>query len=252
MGILLQTPGYYKSTATGTDKLNTALSGVLHGPHRDLATVTKGDKILRYIGPSSYGAGINPYSTFSDYLTSLYTNKVITKIQNANAFNTIDPVKQGNLNYSYTLNFTATVDKDNTIIIEGDITTTITPFGKTPYAGKTYTGAKLTISPTIGANTSNDIFNNTIYGQADPIGANKGATTINSVWDTLKADIQAANLFLNSVVGTTYATTQSLAIGEITTGLLGGFLGSKAIYSAGNSGFDKYNGKAYKDIPSNA
>ena len=252
-GTLLQTRGYYNGTATGTSKLNTALSAITTGPHSSLATVTNAGKILRYIGPSSYGAGTNPYPTFDAYLTSINAaNKLVTKIQNGNAFNTMQIPAAGNLNYDYQLDFTATVAADNSITLEGDITTTITPFGGKPYAGTTYTGAKLTISPTNGISTSADIFNNTIYGQADPKGPNKGSTTFNSVWDTLKADMAKAGLFLNSTPGTTYATTQSLAIGEITTGLLGGFVGSGVKYSGGKTGYTQYDGKYYKDIPSAA
>ncbi len=109
----------------------------------------------------------------------------------------------------------------------------------------------MTISPT-GANTSQAIFNNTIYGQADPLGSSQGSTKFNSVWKTLATDMAKAGLFLNRVSGTTYATTQSLAIGEITTGLLGGFVASSATYSGGKGAYSKYNEKTYKDMPSEA
>lgn len=252
-GTLLQTRGYYQGTATGTAKLKTKLSALTAGVNSALASVTNDGKILRYIGPSSYGAGTNPYPSFDAYLQSLHSNKVVTTIRNSNAFNTMNPPAEGNLNYNYSLDFTATVGADNTITLKGEITTTITPFGGKPYAGTTYSGASMTISPTIGANTSEAIFNNTIYGQSDPLGSGKGSTTFNSVWETLLKDMKAAGLYLNQTVSdTTYTTTQSLAIGEITTGLLGGFVGSDVVYSGGKGTYSTYDGKAYKDVPSEA
>ncbi len=265
-GSLLQTRGYYKGTATGTMKLIKALSALTAGDASAKAS-NEGNN-LRYIGPSSYGAGSNPYPTFNDYLDALHKAGQITKIQNQNAFNTMavpdcHQVKSGkkekmvcNFNYDYVLDFTATVAANRTITIAGTINTTITEFGKAPKAGKSYTGMSMTISPTIGADTSEAIFTNTIYGQADPLGSGKGSTTFNSVWDTLEADMKALGLILNendpSGTVTTYMTTQSLTIGEITTGLLGGFLGSDVLYSGGEGEYSQYNGQKYKDVPSQA
>ncbi len=113
-GTLLQTRGYYKGTAAGSATLKSRLADLTKGPNSALATVTNSGKILRYIGPSSYGAGTNPYPNFDTYLASLHSNKVTTKIKNSNAFNTMDPPKKGNLNYNYTLDLTATVGVDNT------------------------------------------------------------------------------------------------------------------------------------------
>ncbi len=257
-GSPLQNKGYYNGTATGTAKLNRQLAALVKGPHSGLATVTNSGKTLRYIGPSSYGAGTNPYPNFDAYLQSLHTNSVTTVIQNANAFNTMKDPAAGNINYEYGLDFTATVAADNTITLKGDITTTIRPHGGAAKAGTTYKGAVLTLSPKTGPDTSSDIFNNTIYGQADPKGMGKGSTTCNSVWDQLLTDMHAAKLFLNKIPGstkqkdTTYTTTQSLAVGEVTTGLLGGFLGSDTVYAGGKGDYAQYNGKAYKDIPSAA
>lgn len=251
-GTLLQTRGYYGGTATGTaliaDKFKTVTGGSV------LATPIFSGNILRYIGPSSYGAGTNPYPTFDAYLTSLYKANQQTTIQNSNAFNTQQNPSTGNVNYNYTLDLIATVAEDNTITLSGTISTTIIKFGESPTSGTSYNNAVLTISPTTGANTSDSIFNNTIYGQADPLGSGNGSTTFNSVWAQLATDMAAAGLFVDSTAGggpgTAYSILQSLAIGEITTGLLGGFLGSTLTYEGGIGSYAFYNGQAYEDVPS--
>jgi len=248
----LQTRGYYGGTATGTATLAGALATMTAS--NPLATARASDgTILRYIGPSSYGVGTNPYPTFDSYLTSLAAGNQTAKIANSNAFNTQQNPAAGNINYNYTLDFTASFSEDHTITLTGNITTTITPYGGNSTAGTTYTGAVMTISPTVGASTNDATFTNTIYGQADPLGSGNGSTTFNSVWGDLAADMAAAGLYLNSVVaGTTYGTTQSLAIGEITTGLLGGFVGSNATYTGGTGGYNVWDGQMYEDVPSEA
>ena len=243
----LQTKGYNVSTATLANTLATMTAG------NSLATATNNGTILRYIGPSSYGVGTNPYPTFDDYITSLSSGNQTAHIVNSNAFNTQENPATGNINYNYTLDLIASFAPDRTITLSGNITTTITPFGGNSTAGTTYTGASFTISPTIGASTNNATFTNTIYGQADPLGSNNGSTTFNSVWGQLATDMADLGLYLNTVnPGTTYSTTQSLAIGEITTGLLGGFVGSNATYTGGNGTYAQFDGQAYEDVPSSA
>jgi len=251
-GTLLQTRGYYKGTAAGTKRLASEFQTLTAGSA--LATPIFSGNILRYIGPSSYGAGSNPYPTFDAYLKSLFTANQSTTIQNSNAFNTQQNPAAGNINYNYAFDFIATVAADNTITLTGTITTTIIKFGDKAAPGTTYTGAVMTISPTIGTQTSDSIFNNTIYGQADPLGSGNGSTTFNGVWAQLATDMAAAGLFVDSTTGggpgTAYGITQSLAIGEITTGLLGGFPGSGVTYEGGIGTYASYNGKLYKDVPS--
>ncbi|PWF41525.1 hypothetical protein [Massilia glaciei] len=251
-GTLLQTRGYYKGTATGTKRLADAFKKLTS--ESALATPVLSGNILRYIGPSSYGAGANPYPTFDAYLASLHKADQSTTVQNSNAFNTQQTPAAGNINYDYAFDFSATVAADNTITLTGTITTTVIKFGEQATTGTSYTGAVMTISPTIGANTSDAIFNNTIYGQADPLGSGKGSTTFNSVWAQLATDMAAAGLFVDSPTGggpgTAYGITQSLAIGEITTGLLGGFPGSDATYEGGAGSYASYDGQLYKDVPS--
>ena len=257
-GTLLQTRGYYGGNATGTSTIAANLAAITAGS--SLATATKNGTVLRYIGPSSYGVGTNPYPTFDSYLGALNTANQTAHIKNSNAFNTMATPGPGNLNYNYTLDFIATVGTDKTITLSGNITTTITPYGNSSYSGTTYTGVNMTISPTVGPSTSNATFTNTIYGQADPKGSGNGSTTFNSKWADLATDMASANLTLNIVPaqggtgapGTTYGTTQSLAIGEITTGLLGGFVGSNATYGNGTGGYAVYDGQLYKDVPSEA
>ena len=246
-GELLQTRGN-----TDTQSMSKRLGSLVNGPNSELAAISNHGKMLRYIGPSSFGAGSNPYPSFDAYLDYLCSNSITSQIENNNAFNTMTSPAVGNLNYNYTLKFLATVSADRTITLAGEITTTITPFGGTSSPGKTYTGASMTISPTIGSHTSAAIFNNTIYGQADPLGPGKGSTVFNSIWAELANDMANLGLCLNKVPGTTYTTTQSLAIGEITTGLLGGFVGSDLAYFAGDPAYQRYDKSAYKSIPSAA
>ncbi len=257
-GTPLQSRGYFGGTATGTAAIAADLAAMTAGPNSSFATATKNGTILRYIGPSSYGAGTNPYPTFDSYLGALNSANQTTHIKNSNAFNTQANPGPGNINYNYTLDFIATVAADKTITLSGNITTTIIPYGGNATAGTTYTGAVMTISPTVGPSTNNQTFTNTIYGQADPLGSGNGSTVFNSVWAQLASDMASANLTLNitpgnggtGAPGTTYSTTQSLAIGEITTGLLGGFVGSNATYSGGTGEYAAYNGQLYKNVPS--
>lgn len=251
----LQTKGYNVSTATLANTLATMTAG------NSLATATYNGTILRYIGPSSYGVGANPYPTFDDYIAALSLDNQTARIVNSNAFNTQETPGAGNINYNYTLDLTASFASDRTITLSGNITTTITPYGGVSTNGTTYSGASFTISPTIGANTNNATFTNTIYGQADPLGSGNGSTTFNSVWEQLATDMAGLGLYLNDATpGTTYSTTQSLAIGEITTGLLGGFVGSNATYTGGNGNpyaggngtYAQFDGMAYEDVPSAA
>src|SRR5690606_32495251 len=79
-GTLLQTRGYYGGTATGTARLAAKLSGVTSGPDSGLAAAMNGGHVLRYIGPSSYGAGTNPYPTFDSYLQALHQSNQQTAI----------------------------------------------------------------------------------------------------------------------------------------------------------------------------
>ena len=250
-GTKLENRGYLGGTANGTAQLATKLAKMTAGPNSSLATATKNGAVLRYIGPSSYGAGTNPYPIFDGYLGALNSANQTTHIKNSNAFNTQAIPAAGNINYNYTLDLIATVAADKTITLTGNIYTTMIPFGGTATAGTTYTGAVMTISPTTGKQTNDAIFNNTIYGQADPYGSGNGSTTFNSVWGNLATDMANAGLYLNTVAaGMTYSITQSLAIGEITTGLLGGFVGSNATYSDGQGQYATYNGQLYKNVPS--
>lgn len=253
-GTPLQSRGYYTPPgAGGTATLAGELAKLTAGPNASLATPMVSGNVLRYIGPSSYGVETNPYPTFDAYLGAMHTAGQTTKIQNANAFNTQAVPAAGNTNYNYALDFIATVAGDKTITLSGTITQLVTPFNGITTQGTVYTDARMTISPTIGADTNDAIFNNTIYGQSDPRGSGNGSTTFNAVWQQMATDMANLNLTLNTgAPGTTYGITQSLAIGEITTGLLGGFVGSNANYAGGTGDYFQYNGMAYKDVPSEA
>ena len=75
-------------TASGTAELAAEFKALTCG--KPLATPEKDGHILRYIGPSSYGAGTNPYPSFHAYLKWLCDNEITAKISNNNAFNTME------------------------------------------------------------------------------------------------------------------------------------------------------------------
>lgn len=252
-GTPLQSRGYFGGTAQGTARIGADLAALTAGPNSVLATATRDGRVLRYIGPSSYGAQTNPYPDFDSYIDAIHAAGQTATIRNHNAFNTQATPGPGNVNYNYKLDLTASFAADRTITLSGTVTQIVTPFGGSSSVGKIYEGTSMTISPTVGPNTSAAIFENTIYGQADPLGVGNGSTAFNAVWREMADDMAGLGLYLNSVQpGLTYGITRDLAIGEITTALLGGFVGSELIYAGGVGDNARYNGMLYKNVPSEA
>ncbi len=180
-----------------------------------------GDKIIRLIGPSSYGpTDDNPYPTFEAYLKAIAAANQATKIQNINAFK--KPPTGGDEYdlYSFMLDLTATVD-DKTAQLTGNITTTIAQIKdqkrESSKSGPTFDNATVTISAS-DQNAQNFV----IYGQA----INSKVVTFGPGWKSLGTYIQEVGLE-ESVL----QTLQNLAIGEITSGLLMGFVNSSYVPS---------------------
>lgn len=211
-GTLLESRGF-----TQTASAIGALLGPLSG-NSSSAVITNGSggSVIRYVGPSSYGpADTNPYPSFSAYLASINAAGQITAISNNNAFNVPPTAGEGSTNYNFTLNLGATVGSDNSIHLNGSIATTIIPYGGTATAGQTFDDCSVTISA-----ADANALNFTIYGQAI-----SGAVSFGSGWTALGNYMESVGLSSQGAL----ATTQNLAVGEITTGLLGGFVNSATI-----------------------
>ena len=188
-----------------------------------LSVITNPDnKVVRYIGPSSFGpADTNPFPSLLSYLQAVNAAGQATTIQNSNAFNV--PVKggPGSTNYNFTLNLTATMGADGSIAMNGSIATTITPYGEGSTAGPTFDNATVQI-----AASSANALNFVLYGQA----IDADVITFGSGWDNLGTYMNQVGLGSQGAL----ATTQNLAIGEITTGLLMGLVNSPVV-PAGSS-----------------
>lgn len=169
-------------------------------------------EILRFIGPSTFGSG-TPYNSYSDYLQALHTSGQVTSIRNANAF--VAGVGTNTTNFNFQLNFSATVSSNNTITMAGNISTVLTPNGGTNTPGPTFTNATVTLS---GANQAT--LDQIIYGQT--VANFTNSVTYGSGWTDFENYVATNGLGAQPV----FTTTQALSIGEITSGLLMGFLGS--------------------------
>ena len=225
-GTLLQSRGY-----TQTASAIGALLGALSGDSASAVITASAGGVIRYVGPSSYGpADTNPYPSFSAYLTAINAAGKTTAISNNNAFNVPAAAGPGSTNYNFTLDLSATVGADNSIQMTGSIATTIIPYGGTATAGKTFTDCSVTISA-----QDAKALDFTIYGQAM-----SSAVAFGSGWAALGSYMESVGLAPQGAL----ATTQNLAIGEITTGLLGGFVNSTTV-PAGQT-------KAIGDLPSSA
>jgi hypothetical protein len=212
-GSQLQQTGYVESAATIASDIAALCSGCV---------VRNGSgKIVRCIGPSSYpppgGSPSQPWPSWASCLQSVHDAGQKTIIQNHNAFNGND----GN-NYDFTLNLTAAVGPDNSIQLDGSITTKATPEGDEP----TFSDASITIpgSPV-------DALDYIIYGQVSYTNVTWGQG-----WSVFKTFVDGKG------IDGAYGTTQRLAIGEITTGLLLGFVNSSKVPAGRNT--------AIKNMPS--
>jgi hypothetical protein len=224
-GQLLQSRSYHQTAAEIAEQIG-ALTG------NDAASAIKNEQgqVVRYIGPSSYGpADANPFPAFLSYLQAVHAANQATTIANQNAFNQPAAGGKGSTNYNFTLNVTATVQSGNSIRMDGDVTTTITPYGEKSHPGPIFQSATVTIDASEPL-----ALHYVIYGQAldsDVVSFGPGWSKLQSYMDEVGLSSQGA---LN--------TTQNLAIGEITSGLLMGFINSPVV-PAGQS-------KPIKDLPS--
>lgn len=190
-------------------------------------------KIVRYIGPSSYGpTDSNPFSSLLPYLQAVNAANQTTAIQNNNAFNQPAAAGPGSTNYNFTLNLTAGMGTDGSITMSGSISTTVIPYGGASAAGPTFDNATVTISA-----ANSNALNFVLYGQA----LDTDVVSFGSGWTKLEAYMKKIGLDTQGALD----TTKNLAIGEITTGLLMGLVNSAVIPSGGTVAIKDMASKAW-------
>ena len=222
--------------------------------------------IIRVLGPSNnFTPAVNPWPSFVPYTKSIYTANQPTKIQNTNAFYFTYPGYETPVYTFGTDNMIATANADGSLSITGRITVSVQGTIKTgtygnpdPPASGYWDGATFTF----GVSDVN-AFNDAIYREV----RNSAVTFTNetdsaSAWYKFKQFTQGTlmdptkphqndstqpdynpsldDLFANGKGGDAYNTTLNLFIGEVTTGLLGGFFNSD----------HQVKGTAIKDMPS--
>ena len=218
----LQSTGFNQTTAQVANALN-AVSPT--------SAVTDGGALRRFVGPSSYTTN-PPFPSFESYIDSVNVSGVTNDIQNSNAFNTNGSDGTNGTNYNFTFELTSAVNSDGDIILTGDITTQVkdNSSGVTS-PGTTYTDATITIS-----GSDQEKVDSIIYGQTAVPSSLATQVTYGSGWYDWAAFVQdPTNNLTNSfpVTGTPGSaenlanlTLTRTAIGEITTAILMGFLGS--------------------------
>jgi hypothetical protein len=212
-GTLLQSYGYHLTPATIANQLSAL---VANSPAA--VVYDSNSNFVRVIAPTSFGNNnYGPYESFTNYLQSVSQSGQMTTVSNFNAFNT-GAVVAGNTNYNFVLNFQAAVQSDNTIVMQGEINTIVTPFGQSSYNGPSFSNTVSTIPGTDGHAISY-----AIYGSVA-----SSNTTFTGGWSDFSAFCLANNIETNQLgqFSDAIGTTMRLAIGEITTGFLAGFIDS--------------------------
>jgi hypothetical protein len=211
-------------------------------------------RIIRYLGPNNVfqtptGQPLpNPWPSFLPYTLSIHKAGQSTTIMRTNGFNFADPLPV----YQFGANMTANANSDGSLSIIGSITVSVNAAIKTGNpalpTGGAWSGATLTFSV-----SDIDAFNSLIYGQTD----NNAVSITGQAWadfltftkHTLQDPTKPHNPTptdpnYNPSLDDLGAwdTTFNMFIGEVTTGLLGGFFNS--VYKVGGVG------TALKDMPS--
>jgi hypothetical protein len=190
--------------------------------------------IIRYIGPSSYN-GTNPWPSFIPYTQSINKAGQSTSIQSApqGFYFNADPTPV----YNFGSDMTATANANGSLTIMGAITATVTGTIKPPNPTPPAQWTDATISFSV---SDPDAFNNAIYGQ----NPNSATTTSGTGWTNFQSFLQ--NTLLDPTKPHDPTTNPSLIdpgaaqappyhtayvnfVGEVSTGLLGGFFNSDTI-----------------------
>lgn len=242
---VLQSTGYGATTARQIESLIKSAGGGASAKKDVQGT------ILRYIGPSKYDPNntllpANPWASFLSYAKSLSGTQ--TRLIRSNAFGA--PAWSSTQTYTFGIDMTATSNAAGVITATGKVTASVinpasVAAGNPPLpANGAWTDVSITLSPATGGKGEAS-FNKAIYGQAAELAYNSVTKrwTVGNAAITLGPDWEAFQTFcLNTLADPTkpsdvatnkslqdlhaYDTTLSMAIGELTTGLLGGYFGS--------------------------
>lgn len=241
---ILQQVGFGSHTAA---EIGAVFSSATQGNAAAYKTNDQG-KIVRYLGPSNIFSPSNPWPSFIPYAQSISAAGQQTHIFCSNGFNFRHPDETPV--YMFGADMTATVAANGTITVTGKITvsaTTAIKAGNPPIPeGGYWNDATITISPTT-AQSSEELYNLAIYGQAET----KAVTFSGAGWDLFKTftdttllnpqdahtvpcpnpgdENVCANPSLTDL--NAYNITKALIIGDITTGMLGGFFNSDYVPS---------------------
>ena len=220
--------------------------------------------IVRYLGPTNTFSGTNPWPSFIPYTLSIHAANQSTTIQRTNGFNFAAPDNLPV--YQFGADMIATANADGSITITGNITVSgnaqimTGPYGNPQPPNYVYdaptntwtgywSGATFSfpVSDPSDPDITPDTFNNAIYDQTDTVnvkGTNKKVVyytgqawndfqtfTQNTLQDPTKPynnTVPPSNLNYNPSLDDlgAYNTTRSMFIGEVTTGLIGGFFNS--------------------------
>jgi hypothetical protein len=226
---LLQQAGWGSSTSQLGAQFATASGG-----NSQVVVKNAQGNIIRYLGPSDFPSA-NPWPSFIPYTQSINQAGQSTTIQpNAQGFYfppELTPV------YQFGFDMTATASADGSLTVTGDITAsvngTIKPGNPALPPGGVWTGATLSFST-----ADPDAFNSAIYGSVQT----SAVTTTGTAWDEFKTftqstlmdptqphDINTNPSLYDYVAGAplnAYNTALNNLIGEVSTGLLGGFFNS--------------------------
>lgn len=227
--LALQHTGFGSFTATQIGARFAAATG---GNPNAVVKDAKGN-IVRYLGPSNTFSVTNPWPSFIPYTLSIHAANQSTTIQRTNGFNFAAP--DNTSVYQFGADMIATANADGSLTITGSITASVNaaikPGNSALPSGGAWTGATFAFS--VGTTpTDNDNFNNAIYGQV----ANSAVSLTGQAWsdfqtftqNTLQDPTKPRDPNTNPSLYDlgAYNTTLSMFIGEVTTGLLGGFFNS--------------------------
>ena len=232
---VLQQTGYGSYTGT---QIGDLMRSVTAGDPDAVIKNSKG-MVVRYLGPSNYN-GANPWPSFIPYAKAINASGQTTHLDPVNSFNFPGqplPV------YTFGADMNATADADGNITMSGAITVSLN--GENPAGNPSPPASGRWENVTISFSVADaDAFNNAVYGQ---IGTNSAVTFTGTGWDLFQTftdnthqDGTSGTSSLNDVPLNVNATIKNLFVGELTTGLLGGFI---------NSDY-QVNGTAIKDMNS--
>jgi hypothetical protein len=233
----LQQTGFGKTTAG-----NIAGQLLRYCQRNPNAVVTNAaGRIIRVLGPSdSFTPNPNPWPSFIPYTQSIYNSHQQTHIYRQNSF-----VVNGT-NYTFGADMTATALADGSLTITSKITATSSPPDPNLPESGYWEDSPIGSNPWTISAADSLAFNFAIYGQTR--NQSPDGTSAVSFNESLSPYIDFSN-FCNSVPGLVaqdaYNTTLNMFVGEVATGLIGGFFNSNT-----PSNYPPDNGAPLKNVPS--